>query len=359
METKKYEPMFAQTVDNAGNPLAKNEIPIYTPIYSWMGEYIVREINKFEDAEELTIRLNTVGGEVLTGYAILSRLSDRKGKTNIFVDGMAYSMGAYMTLYANNVICSENARFMFHKAAYRSGYQPSEEEAQNLKDTNNTFKKKMQARLKNTPEAKELIKQVFEPDMRRDIYVDAKTAKKIGLVDEIRKLDSRVEAFMDEQAQLVAHYGKNEQIANEFEKITFQVETKQPESSKNVNINAKTKTMELTLEKLKAENPALYNEIFAKGEQSGVDKERDRVGSYLAFNDVAPEKVKEGIQSGNAMTETQRSEFALAMYAHKEEAKEGEEVPPTSKTPPPPKAGDDKAAEDAIDAQLKTDGLIK
>ena len=278
--------------------LTKDEILIYSPIYSYTAEWLVREINTFADDAQLTLRLHTPGGGVIDGYAMLSRLSDRTGGTDVFVDGMAYSMGAYIALYGGVVIANEASKFMFHKAAYPSWYEPNEIEQQGLKDINAALKAKMIARLNDSVEAKELIKKVFEPDVRNDVYLSAKEAKKIGLVTEIRPLDLSVKARMDEEAKISAYYTE-QSFDNQHKNNTFEP--------------IKT-TSKMTFEQIKAEHPAVFAQIIAIGEASGTAKEKDRVGSYLAFMEAAPEAVKAGIASGNAMSETQRSEFAMAAF---------------------------------------------
>ena len=291
---------------------AKDEIILYFQISSWNIESIVREVNMVEDDKPLTLRLNTPGGNVMDGYALLSRLSDRKGETKIFVDGMAYSMGAYITLYGHETIASEMARFMFHKAAYPSYYEPNEQEQSEVKRINELLKAKMKAVLKDIPETTELIKKVFEADVRNDVYLTAKEAKKIGLIKEIRPLDLRVKAMIEEAEQLAAQYNKE---------IT-------PEENSNINLNFK----KMTIEQLKAENPALYAEIFEAGAKIGAEKEKDRVGSYLAFMEVNPTAVKAGIASGERMSDTQRSELAMDAFKHVQNAAEKSENAPVITT---------------------------
>lgn len=64
-------------------------------------------------------------------------------------------------------------------------------------------------------------------------------------------------------------------------------------------------------EKLLAEHPALYNEIFALGKTAGVTEERDRVEAIMVFNDVDPKACAEAIASGKPLTSKQMAEFSL------------------------------------------------
>ena len=65
----------------------------------------------------------------------------------------------------------------------------------------------------------------------------------------------------------------------------------------------------MNVEEYKAAHP----EAFAKIVEQGVKKERDRVGSIMAYNTIDPVAVKAAIESGEALTETQRSEFHVKL----------------------------------------------
>lgn len=301
---------------------AKKEILIYSPIYDYTAESIVEEINEFADEDTLTIRLHTPGGQVMSGYAVLSRLTDRKGAANVFVDGEAYSMGAYIALYGNEVIASEMAKFMFHKAAYPNWYEPTEMEKEQLKEINASFKVKMKSRFNDSQLAKDTIAKVFEPDVINDVYLSAKQAKEVGLVIKIKPLDLGVKAQIEQYTQMYAS----------FEQQTTEVVASKPQILLNMNI-----------QELKAQHPALFDEVFAAGRSAGAVAERDRVGSFLAFLDVDPKAVKAGIESGNPISETQRSEFALASYRLQANSIEQTENPKSVQTPNAPKKDDAEA----------------
>lgn len=72
----------------------------------------------------------------------------------------------------------------------------------------------------------------------------------------------------------------------------------------NTNINLNSKNNSMDAEQLKAERQ--------KGYAEGVTAEKDRVDTWMAFNDVAPEKVKAGIESGKEMTRAEEINFMRA-----------------------------------------------
>lgn len=268
------------------------ELLIYSPLWDFTAETVVNQLNELPEMEDLTVRLNTPGGNATAGWAIISKLSERTGKLRGIIDGMAMSMGAIMLVFFDEVIANDTSRIMFHKAAFPSWRDPSESELKVLKTINAQFKEKLSKKVKGKDGAKEFLAKVFEPDIRNDVELTPIEAKKLGIVDKVRKLEPKAEYV---GTQIVAI-----------------VESKKETPSGDID-KSKIKTMDKAT--LKAENPSLYAAILAEGQESGIkigaDAERDRVGSWTAFNAINPEAVKKGIESGLPISATQMSEFTL------------------------------------------------
>lgn len=264
------------------------ELYIYSPIYDYTAETAVKALNAIPDNEDLTIRINTPGGNVNAGWAIISKLSERTSKTNIIIDGQAESMGAMMLLFVEHVIANDTSIIMFHKAAYPTWYEPSEAELKKLKTINESFKVKLTAKVAGKPGSDKFLDKVFETDVRNDVELTPVEAKKLGIVKEIRTLQPK--AF-DFNMQVVA------------------ISDDKTETPSWVNNKSKIETMDLA--KFKAEHPAIYQQAFAEGESTGVNKERERVEAWAVYNEVNPEKVKAGIESGKVLSGKSMAEFNL------------------------------------------------
>ena len=127
---------------------------------------------------------------------------------------------------------------------------------------------------------------MFDSENRIDITLDAKQAKKIGLVQKINKLTpSEVEAF---NAKMIFNVAAN---------VTQQ---DKPKNKHN-----------MTIDTLKAEHPALFAQVVALG----VEKEKDRVESIIAFIEIDPVACKEAIALGKDLTQKQMSEFAIKAFS--------------------------------------------
>ena len=77
------------------------EILIYDEIDSWFGvaaEQLARDISALDDRRELTVRINSPGGNVYDGVAILNSLRGHPGKVTVVIDGLAASAASVIAL---------------------------------------------------------------------------------------------------------------------------------------------------------------------------------------------------------------------------------------------------------------------
>lgn len=73
------------------------------------------ELKKLPDTvNEITLRLNSPGGDVFEGVAIYNRLKQHKAKITVYVDGLAASIASIIALCGDKVIMGEGALYMIH-----------------------------------------------------------------------------------------------------------------------------------------------------------------------------------------------------------------------------------------------------
>jgi ATP-dependent protease ClpP protease subunit len=63
----------------------------------------------------LTLRINSPGGYVMEGLAIVAALRDYSGKITVYIDGLAASMGSVIAMAGDEIIIAEAALMMIHK----------------------------------------------------------------------------------------------------------------------------------------------------------------------------------------------------------------------------------------------------
>lgn len=306
------------------------ELYLYNPIYSFVAEEVMREIDANMD-NEVVLRLNTPGGSVFSGWGMVSKIKEH-GNVTIKVDGIAASMGAFMLLFSNRVECADVSRFMLHRADM---YAESDEQKAFLASVNKDLRAKMEQKI-NAEKFAEVtgvtIKEMFDSESRKDVWIDAKQAKKIGLVDKINKLDAKdVKAFSSAMLNVAA-------IIN------------QPEVNSNTNQNPN----KMNIEKLKAEHPEVFNQVLALG----VKNEKDRVEAWLTYVDVDAKTVKEGIEGNDSpslkvQAELNRKAFSMETLDNLEKGNPNEAQAST------PKEGDGKKPTEVESFEQEIDKLLK
>ena len=157
-----------------------------TSIDDHVGSSIVAQL-LFLDAEsneDITVYINSPGGYVSAGMAIIDTMNYIKSEVSTVCIGNAASMGA-MILSAGEKgkrFALENAEVMIHQPLGGISGQASDIEitAKNIIKTKNKLRDMLS---ENTGQKKEKI----ELDMDRDFWLDADEAKKYGLVDKVLK----------------------------------------------------------------------------------------------------------------------------------------------------------------------------
>lgn len=78
---------------------------------------VIAAINEAKDAPVLNIRINSPGGDVFEGRAIMEAIKRFEGKTIAHVDALAASAATSIALAADEVVMADGALFMIHNAS--------------------------------------------------------------------------------------------------------------------------------------------------------------------------------------------------------------------------------------------------
>lgn len=296
----------------------KKELYLYSGIYDFTAERIISALNENPD-DDVVMRINSPGGGVLAGWGIIAKMQERKGKVHVKIDGGAMSMAAMISLFADHVEALDVSTIMLHRAI---GYADTQEQ----KDWLNRINKDLRAKIETKVDAEQFEKvtgykvaDLFEKEERLDLFLSAKQAKQIGIVDSIVKADP-------DQIKAVA------QMFDVAAQVT------QIDNSKNII---------MTKEDFKLKHPEAYNALVAEVKTAVLAEESDRVGSWMVFIDTDKKAVLDGIASGKAISATQMSEFVIKKTAQASLATLDEEGKGT------PAAEQSEAAKKATEAGAK------
>lgn len=309
---------------------------------------LVNELDAFEE-NEIEMSWLSYGGSVWAGNQFADYLQTTEKKIDARVTGLAASMGAALIPYFNKATVARQADIMIHSVSSSVGKlaRKSNQElydALKSKINEDKFEKITGHKLKDI--------MFLEGEDRIDVWVSGKEAYDFGLFEEL------IDLTPEEKVS-------NDAMLNEL-KLTANLDYELPERLQHKSeITNKNNKKSMDKNKLKTEHPELYAEVLKEGENSGVTAgiktEKDRVDAWMVFNDVDPEKVKAGIESGKEMTKAEelaflRASHTLEMQKSLEELS-SENVDPNKKTGKPKNEAEKEA--EKLDDALESAGISK
>ena len=167
-----------------------SEILLYGPIAgerSWWGDEVTPR-SFAEDLENLggkdvTVRINSGGGDVFAAHAIHNQLIAYKGKVTVVIDGLAASAATIIAVAGDRIIMPSNALFMIHNPAIGLSDYYGAEELLKAAEALNTIKGSIVAayRKRCKASAEELAAM-----MDAETWMGAAECLEKGFVDEIQ-----------------------------------------------------------------------------------------------------------------------------------------------------------------------------
>lgn len=167
-----------------------SEILLYGPIAgesSWWGDEVTPR-SFAEDLESLggkdvTVRINSGGGDVFAAHAIHNQLVAYKGRVTVVIDGLAASAATIIAVAGDRIIMPSNALFMIHNPAIGLSDYYGAEELLKAAEALNTIKDSIVAayRKRCKASAEELAAM-----MDAETWMGAAECMEKGFVDEIQ-----------------------------------------------------------------------------------------------------------------------------------------------------------------------------
>jgi len=163
------------------------EIVIYDEIgKSWWGEDTVSakqfldDLNALGEVDDITLRINSPGGDVFDGVAIHNSLKNHKAKVTAHVDGIAASAASFIAMAADKIVMPANSFLLIHGASGMSWGNADDMRA--VADDLDRIDKSLTAtyvtRAKSTTAKVKAL-------MKEDRLMDAAEAKQWGFADEV------------------------------------------------------------------------------------------------------------------------------------------------------------------------------
>lgn len=167
---------------------ARGETPATIYIYDYIGAFGVTakdfaaELKALGDmkGKPLNLRLNTPGGDVFQGTAIMTLLRESGAIITAYVDGLAASMGSVIAMVASKVIMAEGSQMMIHNPA--GGVLGESADMRSMADLLDSIKASMiSAYASKSGQSKEAIAKIMD----EETWYDAEEAVIAGFADEV------------------------------------------------------------------------------------------------------------------------------------------------------------------------------
>lgn len=230
-------------------------------------------LNSIRGIDQINIRINSGGGSVLDGYSILTAILNSKVKCDTYIDGLAASMAATIAVCGNKVYMSDYGTFMIHNAQGED-----QKVAALFSETINTILTK-----RTGNDAESIAKM-----MDKETWMDAKTCKKMGFVDEIINTSKKV-TKIKASATLEERFAIYNNVLNQ-EKINMK------EIAKSLGLAESATEAEIinAINKLNADKTEVQNKLTeienAKKEAEKLQAEARKAKATAVANKLVNEK---------------------------------------------------------------------
>ena len=135
-----------------------------------------------ENNEKISLYINSPGGSVVEGLAIIDTMNYIKSDVDTYCIGKAYSMGAMILSCGKTRYALENSEIMIHSPS-TSMEGKAEQIELSTERLKNTKKKLIEILYKKTNKTKKEIDKNFQ----KDTFMTSKEAKEFGIIDKILK----------------------------------------------------------------------------------------------------------------------------------------------------------------------------
>jgi Protease subunit of ATP-dependent Clp proteases len=227
----------------------------------WEGQQssadIVRELMELESQyKNIDFRINSEGGEVYSGIAIVNAIKNSSANITMYIDGIAASIASIIALCGKPLKMSKYAQLMIHSVqggAYGTASDLTEV-INNIQSLEDTLAQMISDKCGKPKQ--DIISMYFDG---KDHWLTAQQAYDMGLVDEIYDVEEPLPAYVNTPKQIYAVF-QNRLITSQNNKQMFEELRKRPSFANCADDNAVLQHI-AALEEGAAKVPGLENEV--------------------------------------------------------------------------------------------------
>ena len=152
---------------------------------SWWGDEVTpkqfaEDLKALGDINELSVRINSGGGDVFAGQTIYSLLKAHKAKVTVYIDGLAASIASVIAMSGDPVVMPKNAMMMIHNPwTWAAG------NAQDFRKLADDLDKIRESMIAVYEDKSGMEKEKIIELLDAETWLTAKEAKEYGFVDEV------------------------------------------------------------------------------------------------------------------------------------------------------------------------------
>jgi ATP-dependent protease ClpP protease subunit len=359
----------------------KHELTLYgevrekRPVNWWTGEPaegfyaalddVVKSLAEIPDGAELTVRINSPGGDMNAGVAIYNRLRERAGKTTVVVDALAASAASLIAMAGDKLVMRNGSRMMVHEArVWTFGYYSAEDLEKEKAYAENANAASREIYAARTGLDNERLKEL----MRAETWMTGLEAAALGFDVIIDEDGEKAEIALSADRKLILANGRR-YAAAAFCNIPSDIPAaggeNPAEKARGEGPQEKKEEKELeaiqTAAELARAYPDLVGALQASAAEEAAAAERTRIQEIEAVaGEILDAELVEAAKYGGKRTTAQELAYAAmkknaeaaALFAKNLDEQKG------AQTPPAPNGGNESADREKAEIQAAAAAIV-
>ena len=247
-----------------------NTIDIYGEVYA-DDNSVKEQLANMQGAKEITVNINSVGGDVFTGISIYNMLKRHKAKIIVNVDGLAASIASVIAMAGDVIRMPSNSMMMIHNAMTMVAGN-----ANDLRSTADLLEKVtdtlMSAYLDRSDK---LERNELKALLDAETWLSAEEAKELGLIDEV---------ITSKKIAACASKGELSMFNKVPASVLKMVETPEEDDNQEVETEESSdaeriESLEAKVTKLEADIEKLFELLEADKEDDAPEKDEQQINN--------------------------------------------------------------------------------
>lgn len=295
-------------------------------------EDFLEDLKKIRDKARITVRINSVGGDLFTGMAIYTQLKGLSGHVTVVVDGVAASAASLVAMSGDVVKIPAGSLMMIHNPqAFICGGYTTKDLADVVKQLEATAQSLAETYAAKTGLSTSELREM----MTAETWMNGKEAVEKGFADEVL-FETSAQVSVTEDRQTMIANGVAQPLDGFMNVpglpvVQVAMVAKDEETGVDARKSEEGEVVMTTVEELRAAHPELVAQVEnaareagkTEGAASGADAERERL--------QAIESIEASIGDRSLVAEAKYGEKKctaqeLAFRAMQAQAKQGKEV---------------------------------